>query len=72
MDLKQPSFERGCVNKTNLGRNYKKNADKLAAKHGKQYGVYHCPHCKGCHLTTKLLHEHLYTEALVYKTTPLT
>ena len=48
-----PSCERGCAGKTNLGRNYVRQADRLAAKHGKQYGVYLCPHCGGTHLTTR-------------------
>jgi hypothetical protein len=52
--VRLPSVERGCDGKTNLGRSYAKQADKLAAKHGKKYGVYHCPHCAGTHLTTKL------------------
>jgi hypothetical protein len=34
--IRQPSQERGCDDKTNLGRKYKKSADKLAARHGKQ------------------------------------
>jgi len=33
-----PSIERGCDGKTNLGRHYAKQADKLAAKHGKNMG----------------------------------
>ena len=49
-----PSVERGCSGKTNLGRAYTKQADNLSTKHGKKYGVYHCPHCDGTHLTTKL------------------
>jgi hypothetical protein len=52
--MKLPSQERGCHGKTNLGRSYAKQADKLARKHGKRYGVYQCPHCNGYHLTTKL------------------
>jgi len=52
--VRLPSAERGCKGKTNLGRSYAKQADKLAAKHGKKYGVYRCPHCGGTHLTTKL------------------
>jgi hypothetical protein len=51
---KTPSTERGCHGKANLGRSYAKQADKLAQKHGKTYGVYRCPHCGGTHLTTKL------------------
>lgn len=49
-----PSVERGCDGKKNLGRSYAKQTDRLAAKHGKKYGVYRCPHCQGTHLTTKL------------------
>jgi hypothetical protein len=52
--VRLPSVERGCDGKTNLGRSYAKQADRLAAKHGKKYGVYRCPHCDGTHLTTKL------------------
>lgn len=53
--MKQPSIERGCQFKAKLGSiDYKSSADKLAAKHGKRYGVYRCPHCNNAHLTTKL------------------
>jgi len=52
--VRSPSIERGCDGKTNLGRHYAKQADKLAAKHGKTFGVYDCPHCGGTHITTKL------------------
>lgn len=52
--MKQPSLERGCSGKSNLGRSYVKQADRFSRKHGKQYGVYRCPHCGGAHLTTKL------------------
>ena len=53
--MKSPSIERGCNGKTNLGNSYyQRSADKMTAKHGKQYGVYSCPHCGGTHLTTKL------------------
>lgn len=52
--VRLPSAERGCDGKTNLGRSYAKQADRLAGKHGKKYGVYRCPHCDGTHLTTKL------------------
>lgn len=51
--VRLPSMERGCSGKANLGRSYAKQADKLAAKHGKKYGVYRCPYCGGAHLTTK-------------------
>lgn len=53
-DPRLPSAERGCAGKINLGRAYAPQADKLAAKHSKKYGVYRCPHCAGAHLTTKL------------------
>jgi ribosomal protein L32 len=52
--VKLPSEERGCNGKIDLGRSYQKAADRLAAKHKKQYGVYSCPYCGGTHLTTKL------------------
>ena len=66
-DFKIPSPERGCSGKSNLGRQYIKQADKLSAKYGKQYGVYHCPHCGGYHVTTKLQNAHLYAP-LIYVT----
>jgi hypothetical protein len=65
--LRQPSKERGCDGKTNLGRKYEKAADKLAAKHNKRYGVYRCPYCDGTHLTTKLEKSDQY-EPLLYVT----
>ena len=49
-----PSEERGCTGKIDLGRKYEKQADRMARKHGKRFGVYRCPHCQGVHLTTKL------------------
>ena len=52
--MKLPSKERGCTGKANLGRSYVQQANKLAVKHGKRYGVYRCPHCGGTHLTTKI------------------
>ncbi len=61
---RQPSAERGCAGKTNLGRRYQQAADRLAAKHGKRYGVYRCPHCEGTHLTTKLGKVDLYAPLL--------
>jgi hypothetical protein len=54
LSKKKPSFRRGCLNKTNLGRHYAMKAERIARKHGKRYGVYRCPHCQGTHLTTKL------------------
>ena len=66
-DLKIPSRERGCNNKINLGRKFETQADRLAAKHGKKYGVYSCPHCGGYHVTTKLQNADLYP-SLVYVT----
>jgi hypothetical protein len=65
---KQPSKQRGCEGKANLGRSYVKQADKMSIKHGKQYGVYRCPHCEGTHLTTKLDKADKYAE-LLYRTT---
>ena len=59
-----PSFERGCKGKINLGKSYEKQADKLSVKHGKKYGVYKCPHCKGHHLTTKMDKVCQYAEIL--------
>lgn len=57
---KEPSRERGCQGKANLGRKYAQQADRLASKHGKVYGVYQCPHCLGFHMTTKIQNAHLY------------
>ena len=68
--VRLPSVERGCNGKTNLGRSYAKQADKLAAKHGKKYGVYRCPHCKGTHLTTKLEIAAKYFEPMLYVCKP--
>ena len=65
--MTQPSKERGCDGKTNLGSKYAEYAERLAAKHGKVYGVYRCPHCGGHHLTTKLHKKDEYRE-LVYST----
>ena len=62
--MKECSKERGCQGKTNLGRSYRKQADNLSLKHGKQYGVYACPHCGGHHLTTKLHKKDEYRELL--------
>jgi hypothetical protein len=64
---RQPSVERGCTGKANLGRRYQQAANRLAAKHSKRFGVYRCPHCGGTHLTTKLGNTALY-EPLLYVT----
>lgn len=61
---REPSKERGCDGKTNLGSQYQKQADRLAKKHGKRFGVYRCPHCSGTHLTTKLEKASQYEELL--------
>ena len=61
---RSPSIERGCSGKANLGRSYEKQADNLAIKHGKRYGVYRCPHCGGTHLTTKLDKSETYAPLL--------
>ena len=61
------SKDRGCDGKANLGRTYAKQADKMARRHGKAYGVYRCPHCGGTHLTTKLANACRYA-ALLYVT----
>lgn len=63
-----PSAERGCYGKINLGRNYTRNANRLAAKHGKQFGVYYCPHCGGHHATSKIQNSDLYSVPLLYIT----
>lgn len=63
-----PSIERGCEGKANLGRGFRKSADRLAKRHGKRFGVYFCPHCKGHHLTTKLENAGFYSRSLLYVT----
>lgn len=63
-----PSIERGCKGKANLGRHYEKQADRLAKKHAKRYGVYRCPHCHGTHVTTKMEIAAKYFEPLIYVT----
>lgn len=63
-----PSQERGCGTKIKLGRNYRKSADRLAKKHGKNYGVYLCPYCKGYYVTTKLEIAAKYFDPLLYVT----
>ena len=65
---KQPSEERGCVGKIDMGINYKRIATHLSLKHNKQYGVYQCPHCKGTHLTTKLHKATVYATPLLFVT----
>ena len=64
-----PSIEHGCYGKVNLGRKYAKSADRLSKKHGKQYGVYRCPHCNGTHLTTRIENASLYLNPLLHLTT---
>ncbi len=63
-----PSFERGCLGKINLGRRYVKQANLFARRFDTQYGVYRCPHCGGTHLTTKLGKRYIYSEPLLYIT----
>lgn len=63
-----PSREHGCTGKANLGSNYEKQAEQFAAKYGKTYGVYRCPHCQGTHLTTHPSIAAKYFEALIYTT----
>ena len=63
-----PSYERGCKGKINLGhKSYKKNADRLAKKHGHKLGVYWCPWCGGYHTTKKVEGKGVYG-GLVYIT----
>lgn len=62
--VRLPSQERGCIGKANLGsKDYKKSADKLASKYGKDFAVYRCPYCQGTHLTTKVV-DGTYAEVL--------
>ena len=58
--MRTPSVERGCVGKVNLGRKYVEQANRLAKKHSKRFGVYACPHCGGYHATTKIENAELY------------
>lgn len=67
METKTPSLERGCQGKANLGRKYIEQAERLSRKHGKRYGVYHCPHCQGYHATTKIENAQMYG-GLLYTT----
>ena len=63
-NTRKHSRDRGCTGKINLGRSYKKQADKLSGKHGKKYGVYSCNYCGGTHLTTKINKACMYTKLL--------
>jgi hypothetical protein len=65
--MKNPSKERGCDGKTRLGRSYINYVNKLKRSHGRDYGVYRCPHCQGHHLTTRLENSDQY-EPLIYRT----
>lgn len=66
---RQCSVERGCRNKIWISRkNYRSDANRMAKKHGKQYGVYECPHCKRLHLTTKVDLDGQWTTPLIYIT----
>lgn len=65
---KDPSEARGCTGKLILLEDYKAHAEKLSKLHGKRYGVYTCPHCKGTHLTTKLENAGDYIKPLLYVT----
>lgn len=63
--MKECSEERGCHGKARLGfAEATDYADKLKGKHGKDYGVYRCPHCDYLHLTTKLHKKDEYRELL--------
>lgn len=66
-----PHQDRACGFKIKLGRHYAKNADRMAKKHGKQYGVYLCPYCQSHHLTTKIEVAEKYFPALLYVTDPI-
>jgi len=54
--MKECSKERGCDGKLALDgfANAVDFAERSKAKHGKDYGIYRCPHCGSKHLTTKL------------------
>lgn len=67
-EYKQPSLERGCLGKANLGRNFVRQADRISRKRNKRYGVYRCPHCGGAHLTTKLDKQDQYMFPLLHIT----
>jgi hypothetical protein len=44
-----------------------RKAQELAKKHGKDFGVYRCPHCDCYHLTSKLDKQDQYSQ-LEYQT----
>ena len=58
----------GCEGKASLGRNFVRQADRISRKRGKKYGVYRCDFCGGLHLTTKLDHQEIYLDPLLYIT----
>ncbi len=68
LSRREPSYERGCFRKADLGRSYVRQADRISRKRRKHYGVYRCPHCGGTHLTTKLENREQYAP-LLYITT---
>ena len=54
--MRQPSYERGCQGKANLGnKNYKKSADWLSKKHGRIILSTNVLTEGGTHLTTKII-----------------
>jgi hypothetical protein len=68
---RKPSKERGCDGKMKITSDYTRGTEKalqMSIKHGKQFGMYLCPHCDHHHLTTKLDNAKKYTTPLVYIT----
>ena len=66
----EPSYERGCQGKADLGRSFVRQSERISRKRNKRYGVYRCPHCGGTHLTTKLEKRGQYPPLLHITTTP--
>jgi hypothetical protein len=67
--VRLPSVERGCAGKMrmSLSESPHRKAQKLAKKHGKDFGIYRCPHCDCYHLTSKLEKQDQYAP-LEYQT----
>jgi hypothetical protein len=63
-----PSKDRGCEGKMKLKNKAVNRAMQLSLKHGKQYGLYLCPHCDYYHLTTKIENADRYSAPLIYIT----
>ena len=66
--MSKPSKERGCDGKMRLKSKAATKAVKMSIKHGKQFGLYLCPHCDYYHLTTKVENADQYATPLIYIT----